>query len=547
MTQKEALDILKTGRNVFLTGAAGSGKTFVLREYIDYLKALDVNVGITASTGIAATHMGGVTVHSWSGIGVKDSLDKSDLQEIAEKKHVRNKVKNTSVFIIDEISMLHHFRLDLIERVIKKIKKSNEPFGGMQIVFCGDFFQLPPVKKSFDPEVFFAYHSEAWKNLNLKVCYLSEQHRQSDLEYLKILNAIRENQVSDEIIEILQTRFNPTSNVGLELTKLYSHNKNVDAENEAELEKIPGKIFEYKMQTKGNHHLVEVLKRSCLAPEILRLKIGARVMFVKNNFEDGYVNGTLGTIVRCDFEEIEVKILSGQIINAERENWRIEDKGKSRAEIIQYPLRLAWAITVHKSQGMSLDVAEVDLSSSFEKGMGYVALSRVRSLDGLFLKGLNNMALRVNEEVLELDNRFKDLSKTNSFHIRTMSKQKLSKMHEEFANKVKGSKQKEKKMDTVSQTKKMLDGGEGIKDIVKERGLKFSTILDHIEQIKNREPDYNIYNLRNSITKNKFKEIYNTFRKVGISESGVYKLAPIKNLLGPKYSYDDLRLVRLFL
>src|SRR3989344_6614230 len=141
MTQKEALDILKTGRSVFLTGAAGSGKTYVLREYINYLQNLGADIGITASTGIAATHMGGITIHSWSGIGIRDSLSKSDLQEIAEKKHVRGKVKKASVLIIDEISMMHHFRLDLIDRVIKEIKNSTEPFGGMQVVFCGDFFQ----------------------------------------------------------------------------------------------------------------------------------------------------------------------------------------------------------------------------------------------------------------------------------------------------------------------------------------------------------------------------------------------------------------------
>jgi hypothetical protein len=545
MTQKEALDILKTGRNVFLTGAAGSGKTYVLREYIDYLKGLDADLGITASTGIAATHMGGVTIHSWSGIGIRDSLDKSDLQEIAEKKHIKNKLKRTSVLIIDEISMLHHFRLDLIDRVVREVKNSSEPFGGMQVVFCGDFFQLPPVRRVSDPEAFFAYHSDAWKSLNLKVCYLSEQHRQSDVEYLKILNDIRGNSVSDKTMEILKTRFDKKA--ADEPTKLYSHNKNVDTENESELVKISGRVFEYEMQERGRKSLVEALKKSCLAPENLRLKEGAKVMFVKNNFEEGYVNGTLGVVVKCGYEEIKVKTFSGKIIDVERESWRIEEDGKSRAEIIQYPLRLAWAITVHKSQGMSLDTAEVNLSDSFERGMGYVALSRVRSLDGLFLKGLNHLALKVNEEVLEIDKKFRDLSKTNSFHIKTMGEEKISKMHSEFASRVKGEKPQEKKLGTVEETRKMLDNGKSIKDIARERGLKIGTILDHIEQIRGKDPKYNIYNLRGGIPKNRFKEIYSAFRKVGVGEGEMYKLAPVKDLLGSKYSYDDLRLVRLFL
>src|SRR3990167_2891381 len=436
MTQKEALDILKTGRNVFLTGAAGSGKTFVLKEYISYLQNLGTDLGITASTGIAATGMGGVTIHSWSGIGIRDSLDKSDLQEIAEKKHIKNKVKKASVLIIDEISMLHHFRLDLIDRIVREVKNSEEPFGGMQVVFCGDFFQLPPIKRMGGEEVFFAYHSDAWKSLNLKVCYLSEQHRQNDIEYLKVLNDIRGNSVSDKTMEILKTRFDKKA--ANEPTKLYSHNKNVDTENESELTKISGKVFEYKMQERGRKNLVEGLKKSCLAPETLRLKEGAKVMFVKNNFE-----------------EIEVKTFSGKIIKVERESWRIEEDGKSRAEIIQYPLRLAWAITVHKSQGMSLDAAEVNLSASFERGMGYVALSRVRSLEGLFLRGLNGMALQVNEEVLEFKKKQKKFSKTNAPHKRTMGEAKLSLMHDEFANKVKRDLpigKVEKKLNTVGET-----------------------------------------------------------------------------------------------
>src|SRR6185295_2293006 len=140
MTQKEALAILKTGRNVFLTGAAGAGKTYVLREYINYLKSLNADFGVTASTGIAATHMGGTTIHSWSGLGIRDTLTKSDLAEIAERPYVKNKVKGANVLIIDEISMLHHFRLDLLDRVLKEIKNSPEVFGGLQVVFCGDFF-----------------------------------------------------------------------------------------------------------------------------------------------------------------------------------------------------------------------------------------------------------------------------------------------------------------------------------------------------------------------------------------------------------------------
>lgn len=545
MTQKEALDILKTGRNVFLTGAAGSGKTFVLREYIEYLKSLNAHIGITASTGIAATHMGGTTIHSWSGIHVSDSLSRDEILEIAERKHIQKNITKSSVLIIDEISMLHHFRLDLVDRVIKEVKKSQEPFGGMQVIFCGDFFQLPPVRKAYDPEAFFAYRSSAWQSLNLKVCYLSEQHRQNDLEYLKILNEIRDACVSAETIKILEGRFGSQSEALP--TKLYCHNRDVSSENELELSKISEQVFEYEMQERGRRPLIEMIQKSCLAPKTLRLKEGAKVMFVRNNFEEGYVNGTLGTVIKCNSSQIKVRTTSDKVIEVEKESWRIEEDGRTLAEVVQYPLRLAWAITVHKSQGMSLDEAEIDLRSSFEKGMGYVALSRVRSLSGLFLKGFNETALKVNEEVFDFDRKFRDLSKTNAFHIKTMGEKKLKEMHDEFAERVKGEKIKEKKLDTVSETKKMLDAGKSLKDISKERGLKLGTLFDHIEKIKERDPSYNVYNLQGGIAKNKFKEIYKAFQKVGVSEGGQRHLAPVKELLGPKYSYDDLRLVRLFL
>lgn len=551
MTQKESLDILKTGRNVFLTGAAGSGKTYVLREYIKYLKSLEAKFGITASTGIAATHMGGTTIHSWSGIGVNENLNKSEIEAIAEKKHIKKNIEKASILIIDEISMLHHYQLDLIDRIVRKVKNCDLPFGGMQTVFCGDFFQLPPVKKGGE-EACFSFHSQVWKSLNLKVCYLEEQHRQSDAKYLQVLNAVRDNTVTEEITNILKSRFESKLQDTLEdATKLYSHNKNVDKENEKELAKLPGRTYEYEMQSRGNRNLVLVLKKNCLAPETLKLKVGAKVMFVKNNFEEGYVNGTLGLVEKCGYEEIKVKTLLGRTIDVPRETWLIEEDGRIRAEINQYPLRLAWAITVHKSQGMSLDSAMIDLSASFERGMGYVALSRIRSLEGLFLKGLNHMALKVNEDVLEIDKKFRELSKTNSFHISTMGKLKIAEMHKEFADRVRGSASAKatagkEKINTVEETKKLLDEGAGIKEIAVVRKLKFGTILDHIEQIKTEDPKYNIYNLRNTIPKTKFQTIYQAFHKIGMSE-GAYHLSPVKNLLGPKYSYDDLRLVRLFL
>ncbi len=549
MTQKEALDILKTGANVFLTGAAGSGKTFVLNEYIKYLKDNNVDVGITASTGIAATHMGGVTIHSWTGMGIKSRLTNSDIDEIVEKQYLKNRLKNVSVLIIDEISMLHHFRLDAVDRILRRAKQKETTFGGIQIVLSGDFFQLPPVSRQGEDRSLFAYHSDAWKEGDFKISYLHEQYRQADQNYLKVLNSIRDNNVGEEILEILESRFNQKINSKIEPTKLYSHNIDVDAENQKELDKIPGRLVRYEMKSRGNRNLVELLKKSCLAPENLSLKEGAKVMFVKNNFEAGYVNGTLGVVVKCNESGIKVRTFNDKFIDVEEESWRVEEDNKIKAEIVQYPLRLAWAITVHKSQGMSLDTAIVDLSSSFESGMGYVALSRVRSLSGLYLKGLNDTALRVHEEVLLFDRDFRNISEENSFDLNKQKRENIDSRHKEFIKRVGSGKviNKKVKIDTVSATKALLMEEVSIKEIAALRKLKEETIISHIEEILESEPNFNIKFLQKSIPHARLDKIISTFRKVGVQEGNRRPLSPVKNILGSSYSFNEIRLARLFL
>jgi len=200
----------------------------------------------------------------------------------------------------------------------------------------------------------------------------------------------------------LQNRIGVQISLPAEPTKLYTHNVDVDIENNKELDKLVGKEYHYLMQSIGPAGLAQYLQKSCLAPQILRLKVGARVMFVKNNFEEGYVNGTLGVVEILGEDRIIVRTTAGNLIEVGPASWHIIENSEIKAEINQYPLRLAWAITVHKSQGMGLDAARIDLSHSFEPGMGYVALSRVRSAAGLSLVGFNEAALRISEEILSL-------------------------------------------------------------------------------------------------------------------------------------------------
>ena len=646
MRQSSALDILKTGQNVFLTGSAGSGKTYTLNQYIDYLRARRVPVAVTASTGIAATHMNGTTIHSWSGIGIKDELSDRDLTNLSRKQFLADRLKDTAVLVIDEISMLHAKQLNLVNQVLKHIRKNDKAFGGIQVVVAGDFFQLPPIgSKGETNREKFAFMSEAWLDAKFHICYLSEQHRQvSDaanggLDLDDILNQIRRQEVTFEAIAALENTYDQS--VDIKRTRLYTHNLNVNKINDKELALLDGEMMRFEATTTGDSKLVETLKKTVRTQDELILKVGAKVMFIKNNAELGVSNGTMGELIgfaavkvddskdssdalikddsSSDSEDTDettdkkttkgkksavqkeseqskakkittqkmpvVRLNSGREVIAEPEEWIIEDEtGEVLASYLQVPLCLAWAITIHKSQGMTLDAAEIDLSRTFELGQGYVALSRLKSLAGLQLLGMNDMSLQLDPLARGADKRFLVLSEEADANYAMLDEESMQQAHEKFVLKSGGTlsksvidayaalqkkrreqqqaqidkKQKlgnqvsDKSESTLRATRVLLEESLTIAEISQARQLSQSTIMRHIGELKSQDPSLACDHLRPedevmTAVGNAYVAIKVANNPNDFNDDGSIKLRPIFDHLKQSIDYNTIRLALIFI
>jgi hypothetical protein len=408
MTQSQALAILQRGDNVFLTGEPGAGKSYTIGQFTAWLRSQGVNHAITASTGAASVLINGRTIHSWTGIGIATKITPKHIDGVHFV--VRDRVRRARVLIIDEVSMLSAETLDCVDTMCRGLREDERPFGGLQVVLVGDLFQLPPVPDNSRPgyEVQYAFESEVWEKLNPTYCYLSEQHRQVEPEFTNALAAIRRGE-GESTRALFESRRADEPLFGSVL--LYCHNAAVDLTNELELAKLPGEPVDYPMREKGNPYLIESLKKGCQSPELLRLKVGAHILFTRNDaWVEGrgqrWVNGTFGVIEECTVNKRPlVRTRNGTQHLVEIFEWTIDETAKNQgATIYQLPLRLAWATTIHKSQGTSLDAAHVDLSKAFTFGQGYVALSRVRGLSGLtIVSTINDMALKVDPKVLAQD------------------------------------------------------------------------------------------------------------------------------------------------
>jgi ATP-dependent DNA helicase PIF1 len=400
--QREAIELIKQKKNVFITGNAGTGKSFLM----NIIKSIIPGLQITASTGIASINVGGQTLHSWSGIG----LGELPADKIKLSGKCITKIRITKVLAIDEISMVSAEVLDLVNAVVKRVRKNTGPFGNIQVILFGDFFQLPPVKGDF------CFNSNAWKELGLKVVLLTKIYRQVDPVFVNLLENVRKDCLSPEDKEILLSRIIKDDG---NYTLLVSHNSQAELVNDRELDSLEGPISEYKAEYKGLPQKIDFLKKNCLAKDVLKLKVGARVMMLKNTFREyGIVNGSVGIVEKINeggFPVVKFEsstcLGTGTGIPILPEIWTsqiydpVQEKVVVEASMQQIPLLLSWAITIHKSQGMTLDRIKCNLGDVFTHGQTYVALSRVKTLEGLFIEDIDFEKINTNKYIVDYYNK----------------------------------------------------------------------------------------------------------------------------------------------
>lgn len=379
--------LAESGHNVFLTGPAGTGKTFQLRKWLER----NPDSAVTASTGVAALNAGGVTLHRWSGIqiGPKEGQSfESFYRSLARENRVGvraafNRVRMARRLVIDEVSMLPGRLLNYLDYHCRTIREDSRPFGGIQIIATGDFLQLPPVRKNPSIDYDWAFDSQAWKAANFQTVELTVIRRQNDSGFAEALSRFRVGVIDSYVEGLLHPRVVNFPNQNL--THLLTHNAQVDKWNNYCLSNLAGEECVHEARTQGHSTHVDFLSKNLLTPKVLRLKTGAQVMFTVNRPDDGFVNGQRGIVTSISPSSVTIETNQSSV-EVEPYTWFYDPKDRQSASFEQFPLRLAYAVTIHKAQGLTLDSAFIDIRAAREPGQSYVALSRVRSLEGLHLK-----------------------------------------------------------------------------------------------------------------------------------------------------------------
>lgn len=413
-------EMINQGENLFITGYAGTGKSYILNKLKKKFK-----IDVTSTTGLAAVNVQGQTIHSWSGVGICSKPVEDVVEKILKRANLKKQILNCKILAIDEISMLDARTFDYIDTVLRTLKDGSKPFGGIQVLLFGDFFQLPPVEKGNG----FCFDSKCWQDLDLKTVFLEKIYRQNDEQFIRSLNNLRLNQLTEDDVRLFYDREVNYDTYESDILHIFSTNKEADNYNNFKFNSVQKSLHKFVSAdkihrkkstidfdknnlndklTKFDIMTWETFDKCCKAPAELELKEGCKVMLLKNlSFSKGLINGSCGTVLELVEDSIIVKFDNGVEEVIPKHVFEAYRDGEIIVSREQYPLRLAYGITIHKSQGMTLEKLIVDCKRIFECGQVYVALSRIKTLDGLYLKSFNPRKVVANEQVIEFYERLK--------------------------------------------------------------------------------------------------------------------------------------------
>lgn len=501
----------KTDMSLFLTGKAGTGKTTFLREVVRYTKKKCI---VLAPTGIAAVNAGAMTIHSFFQFGLGPFVQgviepKSDFRINKSKLEL---IRHLQLLIIDEVSMVRADLMDHIDVELRRIRRNSKPFGGVQLLMIGDLQQLPPIAHGGEDELLRQYYktlyffsSAALKSMKYSCIELKNVYRQTDRHFIDILNHARNCTLTSQDISDLNARYIPGFSPKPEdgYIRLMTHNRQVDYVNETELEKLDSKPYTFVAAVTGTFP-----EESYPTADSLTLKKGAQVMFIKNDPERRFINGTLGEVKSIDKNSIAVRLAeSGTVIDVEPMEWQNiryqfdeeskEISSKQIGRFKQYPLKAAWAITVHKSQGLTFDKAIIDVHAAFSPGQAYVALSRCRTLDGLVLSSPVSASVFMRDNAVDayinyISRPVEELAFSSCYEYFEYEKKHESEdvapVKKVKVNKEKPKKEKKeelrddtgKKLNTFEYSYWLYNQGNTVNQIAEKRGLNQSTIEGHL-------------------------------------------------------------------
>lgn len=416
--------LIEKRKNIFISGGAGTGKSYILNK----LKEIyGETLHITSTTGLSAINIGGQTIHSWAGIGICDKSIKETLNKIIKNSELYIKLRQCTKLAIDEISMLDCYTFDYLNTILKLVRNNMLPFGGIQMILVGDFYQLPPVH--IDSDIEFCFESSSWEELNIFPIILNDSRRQREQNYIEALNNIRMGNLQN--LKLFYDRnIENIDKISNSILRIFGTNLDADRYNKKCFNEIDSEIYEYKAIDKlisqkdkntnyfdkskllsENSYMYKFFNSYCKAPKILKLKEGCKVMLLKNlDTKNGLVNGSCGTVIYLDNQKIKVLFDNKKLYSITTEEFEYTLSNQLKIQRTQFPLCLAYGITIHKSQGMTINKLVVDFKNIFDYGQAYVALSRTQSIDDLYIKNFDKNKILTNSKVIKFYEKLKNNS-----------------------------------------------------------------------------------------------------------------------------------------